>query len=475
MTIEPFNLKQFLYKKLSRRITFLFLLAGIVAPAIGMYYFYLISTSTLTQNTQIFAQQTFMLQTTAAIIISLIAVDLTIIGFFLSQSITKPIKELHDVALEVQKGNFTAKAKITTEDEIAELGHAINQGITALEKIDIERKQLDKAKSEFLSMISHELRTPITPLKVQLQMLQEEYFGKLTDKQKESLDVIVRNTGRLNKIIEDFLEISRIEAARLKFNFRKTDLKQTVKETVGLLEGFAQGKKISLVTQIPQLPLIEVDPDRVSQVLRNLVHNAIKYSHPNSKIEISTTPQRDHIVFSVKDYGAGMSPEDQLRVFEPFYQIEETSSRPHGGTGLGLAICRGIVESQKGKIWVESRLDHGSTFSFTIPLMPVRDIEPIKVLFSPKTVIERKIEEAFKERLGPMGIVEFTELKNKNSLGKNDIYEYIGSVENMNIISNKTANDFRFHIGKIFGDETLFMVEDQSRVKKEIDSGVIHE
>ena len=416
-----------------------------------------------------------MLQTTAAIIITVIAVDLTIIGYFLSRSITKPIKELHEAALQVQKGNFNAKAKITTEDEIAELGHAINQGITALEKIDVERKQLDKAKSEFLSMISHELRTPITPLKVQLQMLQEEYFGKLTNKQKESLDIIVRNTGRLNKIIEDFLEISRIEAARLKFNFRKTDLKQTVKETIGLLEGLARGKNISLVTQIPPLPQIEVDPDRVSQVLRNLVHNAIKYSESNSKIEISAMPQRDHIVFSVKDYGAGMSPNDQLRVFEPFYQIEETSSRTHGGTGLGLAICRGIVESQKGKIWVESRLHHGSTFSFTIPLTPVRDIEPIKVLFSPKAIIERKIEGAFKDQLGPMGVVEFGELKNKNALGKNDIYEYISSLEKMNIIGDNKAYAFRFHIGKIFGDETILMDEKQSGVKNKMDNGVVQE
>jgi len=110
-----------------------------------------------------------------------------------------------------------------------------------------------------------------------------------------------------------------------------------------------------------------------------------------------------------------------MRVFEPFYQVEKTSCRTHGGTGLGLAICRGIVESQKGKIWVESTPGEGCTFHFTIPMNPVRDVEPIKVLFSQKDSIERKLKNAFQTALGPLGIGEFSELKNKNALWKDDI------------------------------------------------------
>ncbi len=147
-----------------------------------------------------------------------------LIGFLISRSFSKPIHDLYKAAQELEKGNFKIRTIIKTNDELTQLSDAFNRSALALSKMEEERTNLDKSKSEFLSITSHELRTPITPLKAQLQMLQQEYFGKLTDKQKESLTIILRNTERLNKIIEDFLEISRIEAARLKFVFRKTNL-----------------------------------------------------------------------------------------------------------------------------------------------------------------------------------------------------------------------------------------------------------
>jgi signal transduction histidine kinase len=332
--------------------------------------------------------------------------------------------------------------------------------------MDEERQQLDNAKTEFLSITSHELRTPITPLKAQLQMLQQEYFGKINEKQKESLDVILRNTERLNKIIEDFLEISRIEAARLKFAFRKTDLQETVNETVQFMEGFAKQKKIKLVVTTEELPNIEVDPDRISQVLRNLIHNAIKFSPSDSSIEIHTEIKKDYVRFSVKDKGVGLNADDQIRVFEPFYQVEGALSRKFGGTGLGLTICRGIVEAQKGKIWVESKPGSGSTFYFTVPLIPVHEIEPIKVLFSPKTEIEKKLRDQFMDALGPMGVVEFNELRNKHALSKQDLFEYITSLEGQFIIRQKHADEFRRNIGKIFGEEC------QKEENERIDEGI---
>lgn len=450
---QPFSLKNFLFGKISRRISILFLLVGIVAPTIGIYYFYSISISLLTQNQEFFAEYSVLLETTALVIIVLIALDAGIIGFFISRSISKPIKQLHQATQELEKGNFNIKTNIKTNDEIEQLSHAFNNSAIALGKMEEERRQLDRAKSEFLSITSHELRTPITPLKAQIQMLQNEYFGKLKKKQKQSLKIVLKNVERLNKMIEDFLEISRIEAARLKFNFKKTNLKETIKETIGLMKGFAEEKNIKLVVKTNELPLIETDPDRVTQVLRNLIHNAIKFSKNNSKIEIHAVAKKDHILFSVKDYGAGMTPSDQMRIFEPFYQIEQTLDRKHGGTGLGLAICRGIVESQKGKIWVESEPGKGSIFNFTIPLKPIQEIEPIKVLFSPKKQIEDKVKEEFTLALGPIGLVEYNELKNKNAIGKDDLFKYIHSLEEQNILNNKNADRFMTNIGKIFGYE----------------------
>ena len=202
---ESFSLKKIVFGKISRKLTFLFFLVGILAPALGIYYFYSISSSLLIQNQELFAEQQIILETTAIMIIALIAANTTLMGYFISKSISKPIEELHEAAQELQKGNFSIRSNIKTDDEIAQLGQALNDSTIALEKMDDERKQLDKAKSEFLSITSHELRTPITPLKIQLQMLHQEYFGSLNDKQKESLEIVLRCTERLNKLIEDFL------------------------------------------------------------------------------------------------------------------------------------------------------------------------------------------------------------------------------------------------------------------------------
>jgi signal transduction histidine kinase len=467
---EPFDLKKFFFGRINVKLTLIFLLVGLVAPSIGIWYFYLIASSFLSQNPEIFLQQQMILNGTAVIIIILIAVNTMILGLIISRSFTKPIQELYKATQELEKGNFTVRANITTNDELTQLSDAFNRSSFALSKMEEERLQLDKAKAEFLSITSHELRTPITPLKAQLQMLQQEYFGKLTEKQKESLDVILRNTERLNKIIEDFLEVSRIEAARLKFTFRKTDLQETVKETVKFMEGFAKKKNIKLVVTTGELPNIEVDPDRISQVLRNLVHNAIKFSPLDSSIEIHTEVKKSYIQFSVKDQGIGLKSEDQIRVFEPFYQVEGTLSQKLGGTGLGLTICRGIIEAQKGKIWVESKPGYGSTFYFTVPFTPIHEIEPIKILFSPKTEIEKKLRDQFMIALGPMGIVEFNELRNKHALSKEDLFEYIYSLEDKSILRQKHAEEFKINIGKVFGEERQKEENEQNSkgLKKEL-------
>ncbi len=450
---EPFDLKNIIMSRINIKLTLLFLLVGFVAPGIGIGYFYLIADSFLMKNSEFYIQQQMLLNAAAILIIILIAVNTMLIGFFISRSFSKPIRDLYNAAQELEKGNFKVRTTIKTKDELAQLSDAFNRSALALSKMEEERNNLDKSKSEFLSITSHELRTPITPLKAQLQMMQQEYFGTLTEKQKESLTIILRNAERLNKIVEDFLEISRIEAARLKFVFRKTDLRDTVKETIEFMTGFAKEKNISLVSGIDQLPIIEIDPDRISQVLRNLVHNAIKFSPQNSTIEIHAEQQKYFIRFSVKDHGVGLNLEDQIRVFEPFYQVEGSLSRNYGGTGLGLTICRGIIEAQKGKIWVESRPGFGCTFYFTVPLTPVYEIEPIKVLFSQKGEIEKKIRNELIDMLGPMGEIEFTDLKNKHALNKEDLIEYVNSLEKQSILRHTHANDLKTNIGKIFGQE----------------------
>jgi len=463
---DDFNFKKFLFSKMSRKLTLSFLIIGVVAPTIGIIYFYLISYSILPLDSEAFIKQNTLLSTTAIAIIFLIALNAGIAGYFISKSITKPIKELHKATSELEKGNFSVRTNITTIDELGELSRAFNKSAIALGIMDEEHKQLEKTKSEFFSMTSHELRTPITPLKVQLQMLYKQYYGKLTSKQRETLMNILKNTERLNKIIEDFLEISRIESARLKFSFKKTDIRETVYETLNLMEGFAKEKNIQFTTDFGKLPTINADPDRISQVLKNIIHNAIKFSPINGKIGISAQLKRDFIQFSIKDYGKGMSPKDQIRVFEPFYQVN-AGSKEFGGTGLGLAICRGIIEAQKGKIWIQSVEGAGSTFYFTIPLKPIEKIQPIKVLFSPKFEIEKELKEKFISMLGPMGIAEFDELQINNEIEKDKIISYIDNLKKERILNEEISREFKLEIIKIFretpSDEPDELVVDENQ------------
>ena len=448
MERKKISVKKIFLSKINRKLTILFLIVGLLAPSIGIFYFYNLIISSLPDT--ISPQHANLIKTVALMIITLIAVDAGFIGYLVSRSISKPIKQLYHAAKEVEKGNYNIRLNIKTGDEIEELGKAFNRTTEALARLEEERREIDDAKTEFLSITSHELRSPITPMKAQLQMLEQGYFGKLSKKQKESLEIIIRNTDRLDNIIMDFLEISRIEAARLKFNFRETDLTETLSETVKFMEGFAKEKNIKLVLDYDKLPTIEADPDRISQVLRNLINNAIKFSEENSKIEIKAKLREKDILFSVKDYGKGISSDDQIRIFEPFYQVEKHSRRKYGGTGLGLAICRGIVESQNGKIWVESKPGKGSNFCFTIPLEPVRDIKPIKVLFSQKKIIEKKIREEFQTMLGPLGSFEFDELKNRNAITREDIFSYIDDLTQQYIITPNRADDFKERINKIY-------------------------
>ncbi len=371
---------------------------------------------------------------------------------FFSDSISKPIKILKKTAEEVEKGNFHTRAIVKTNDELEEFAITFNKTIEHLENTEKEHKQLDRAKTEFLSITSHELRSPMTPMRAQLQMLKENYFGKLTKKQEESLDIVLRNTERLDKIIVDFLEISRIEAARLKFRFVKTNIEEHITRLVEEMNGFLPEKKIKITTQIDKIPKIELDPDRLMQVLRNLINNAKKFSPEKTEISLSAKKAENEIIFSVKDSGIGIAEENKKRVFEPFFQEEQTMYRKYSGTGLGLAICKGIIESQNGRIWLDSEKGKGTTFYFTVPFKPVREIKPIKLLFSEDINVNSKIKKLFIKVLGPLGEKEFKELEKIKKIEKKEIIDYFEKIQNEKIIDEKTKIESINNIKEIFGE-----------------------
>ena len=261
--------------------------------------------------------------------------------------------------------------------------------------------------------------------------------------------MVLKNTERLDRILLDFLEISRIEAARLKFNFVKTNLKKNIGDVMEEMRKFMPEKRVKVELKMASLPYFEVDPDRTMQVLRNLVNNAIKFSKEDAAVIITVALKGNFIQFSVKDFGIGINKEDQPRIFEPFFQSDNMYQHKSGGTGLGLAICKGIVESQKGRIWFESEPGKGTTFYFTVPLAPVRETMPIKILFSNKINIETQIKKLMLEYLGPLGEKELEELKIKG-LAKENLFRYIDMLLKQGVITSQKDKEFKNAITHVF-------------------------
>ncbi len=242
------------------------------------------------------------------------------------------------------------------------------QQISKMHKKVKELKEIDKMKTQFLSMTSHELRTPITPMEAQVEMLLDGYFGDLNKKQRNSLKMILRNIERLDLLISDIMDVTRIEGHRLKISKEKAHIEDVIKHSVNSLKVSAKKRGINLKIVIPKkIPPFEFDIDRITQVLWNLIDNAIKFTDKGSVI-VEATKKRKQVVISVRDSGIGIRKSDIRKLFRPFYQIEPLYTRKHSGTGLGLVICMGIIESHGGKMWVESEVKRGSTFLFTLPL-----------------------------------------------------------------------------------------------------------
>lgn len=374
------------------------------------------------------------------------------VSFFISKRFIAPFEKIFDALQRVSKGDFSVRIHLKAADELEGFGASFNEMTRNLEKGQKEHEEIDKAKSEFLSITSHELRSPITPIKGQLEMLDAEYFGKLTDEQKKSVQIAVRNLKRLDKIIEDFLEISRIEAARLKFEFEPVELETLIREVCQSMETFAPEKKVEFRISGEQLPVIRADPNRIAQVLRNLIGNAIKFSNDPVEIEITAIPYYDSIAIRIRDNGSGISPEDQTRLFEPFFQSNRTLNRSLQGVGLGLAISKGIVESQGGKIEVKSALGKGTTITFTIPLIPVVGLKPIRMLFSSRQKTENDIANLFMESLGPIGKTLFEKLKSENKLNQHDLQEVLDDLHRKKIVSDEIHASVQKQLIRIFNE-----------------------
>lgn len=230
-------------------------------------------------------------------------------------------------------------------------------------------KAVDRLKDEFVSIVSHELRTPLTSIRGSLQLVLDD-AGSLPDPDHRQLvQVALNNCERLIRIINDILDIAKIEAGKIALRTETAGVRDLVRTALDSVEGLARAAGVSFVLQIPDdVPPVEVDVDRVVQVLVNLLSNAVKFAPPRSRVTVEAAARDAMVEISVADRGRGIDEADQARLFQKFQQIDGSTTRATGGTGLGLAIVRGLVEQHGGAVSVASRPGEGTRFAFTLPV-----------------------------------------------------------------------------------------------------------
>ncbi len=308
-----------------------------------------------------------------ATLVIIFAVLFSIVGltFFIARSISKPIKDLTDIAGRVASGDFKVKASVTSKDEIGTLGKTFNFMTEKLKKQIKELQELDRLKNDFLNNTTHELKTPLIPIKSQAQLLLSGGYGELSKEQKDAIDMIFKSEARLENLISDIMDISKSNSKKIKYVFEKTNLSNIITESVNNMKVVADERKVNLtLISIPELPKLTLDARRITQVIGNLLNNALKFTPEGGNIIVEVKKGKKMVTTTVSDTGIGMNKETLSKLFTPFFQADSNIARKYPGTGLGLSISKIIVEAHGGTIKVESKGEgKGSTFVFDLPLL----------------------------------------------------------------------------------------------------------
>jgi signal transduction histidine kinase len=303
-------------------------------------------------------------------------------GFVISWSFILPVREAQAFLGKVAAGRFGGHIRVPNRDEFGTLADRMNHMSQELHRFDAEQRraatelgrlnqqlaQSSKAKSEFLANMSHELRTPMNAILGFTEMLQDGLYGDVPEALREPLADIQMNGRHLLRLINDVLDLSKIEAGRMNLALNDYSPREVVDIVYASLRSLASEKGLAFVVDVPEgLPTAHGDNGRITQCLMNLAGNAIKFTR-QGKVEIGVHLDGDELVYRVSDTGIGIPEAELENVFKEFLQVDSTVTREFGGTGLGLSITKKFVEMHGGRIWVESELGRGCTFFFAIPL-----------------------------------------------------------------------------------------------------------
>jgi signal transduction histidine kinase len=290
-----------------------------------------------------------------------------IIGWVIAQWITLPLEKISAAAGQIADGNYVT-VPIEGPSEVRQLASTMNDMVMKVE--DSMQSQQD-----FVANVSHEFKTPLTSIRGFAQALSDDAIS-IKKERKKAADIILGETERLNHLVNDLLLLARLDAGTMEIDKSKTDLNQLIKNTLERFQYQISNKHLSVKSETTDKLEIWMDGEKISQVLNNLIDNAIKFSTEGSDFEISSTQEGGWAWIKIRDSGPGISVKDQKRIFERFFQVDESRrGGPGRGVGLGLAIAKQIVQAHGGDIEVKSKAGEGSTFMVKLPLTHDRKIQ----------------------------------------------------------------------------------------------------
>ena len=256
---------------------------------------------------------------------------------------------------------------MVNRDELGTLAANVNRMNDELSRLYAELEATSQHKSEFLANMSHELRTPLNAILGFSQVLRDRMFGDINEKQEEYLDDILTSGNHLLSLINDVLDLSKVEAGQVELVMAPFSLRETLERGVVVVREQASDEEVSVaIAADPDADIVEGDERRIQQVIFNLLSNAVKFTPTGGAVDVPTTRVNGEVKVSVTDTGPGIAPEDHERLFDEFMQ-GDAGIEQREGTGLGLALSKRLVELHGGRIWVESEPGYGSTFVFTLP------------------------------------------------------------------------------------------------------------
>jgi signal transduction histidine kinase len=291
-----------------------------------------------------------------------------LLGYAISWSLIEPVTQMNASLREIASGDFSKRVEVGNRDELGALAANLNRMREELGSLYAQLEAANRHKSEFLANMSHELRTPLNAVLGFSEILLQRMFGPLNEKQEDYLRDIRESGAHLLSLINDILDLSKIEAGRMELEVTDFDLPQAVSNALILVRERALRRELTVNVVIDAgVATVSADERKIKQVLLNLLSNAIKFTPEGGRITVHATPGNGCVQVSVRDTGIGIAPEDQEVVFEEFRQVGSSVAKQEG-TGLGLALCRKFIELHGGKIWVDSEVGKGSAFTFALPV-----------------------------------------------------------------------------------------------------------